>query len=128
MPLRYRDHSHGITNNSLRKAHNNLHKLGTVTEIRGYRFTSTGKAGYPIQHEAVLLKGPHGSMRFEGFLWGYTGEGPRGLVQLLKACGFTQSAALTIAYYTERKNEDGVDFVIKLPVPVDVNPNVINVY
>src|SRR3982750_1190228 len=95
--LRYRDHSGGVTHKSLKAANRNLYKLGTVTEIRGYRFTSTrcpaGSNAYTTQHEAVLIKGPKGSMRYDGVLWSYGGTGPNGLVQLLKACGLSERTA-----------------------------------
>jgi hypothetical protein len=119
--LRYRDHSGGVTYKSLKAANRNLYKLDTVTEIRGYRYTSASNNTYTTQHEAVLVKGPKGSMRFEGMLWSYSGEGPRGLVKLLEACGLNRYAAQAIAFNTPRKSEDGVDFTVKFPVPVPVN-------
>lgn len=123
--LRYRDHSGGVTQKSLKAANRNLYKLDTITEIRGYRFTSTrrpaGSNNYTTQHEAVLIKGPRGSMRFEGVLWSYKGTGPNGLVHLLEACGLNRYAAQAIAFNTPRKSEDGVDFTVKFPVPVPVN-------
>lgn len=129
--LRYRDHACGVTSHSLRAAKRNLAKLGEVSEIRGYRYTSTRSAGFTVpytaQHECILVKGPKGTQRYEGLLYSYFGEGPRGLVQILKACGFNQQAAEAIAFYTPRGTKNGTDFVIKFPIPVPVDPNKITV-
>jgi hypothetical protein len=125
--VRYRDRSGGVTNKSLRAAKRNLAKLGEVTEIQGYRFTSTRKpkgfGAYTTQHECLRLSGPRGTHRYEGVLWGYYGEGPRGLVQILEACGLNVQAAEDIAFNTPRGNKNGTDFIIKFPVPVRVQPN-----
>ena len=121
MTLRYRDKSGGITNRSLKAAKNNLQKIGRISNIKGYRFRST-RNNINTTHEAVLVTGEKGTARFEGFLWGYAGEGPRGLVQLLKACGFTNGAAYTIAFCCERKEDVGVDWEINFPVSIYTNP------
>jgi hypothetical protein len=124
--LRYRESSAGVTEKSKKAAALNLDKIGDVKEIRGYRFTSTRKIGngsYNSEHECVLVKGTNGTARFQGFLWGYCGEGPRGLVQLLECCGLTQSAAEAVAYKTPRRMRDGIDWSIRFPVGVPINTN-----
>ena len=73
---RYRD-GRGCTRDSLaRRKH--LPKIGQVVEIQGKRWN--GKYRHT---EGVLVKGTNGSCRFGGYCWGYSGEGPRGLVELL---------------------------------------------
>ena len=78
---RYRDNACGITSRSLTAARRNLHKVGDVKEIRGYRFTSTRYAGFtnPLttDHESVMIIGTAGTARFEGVLWGYYGRGQK---------------------------------------------------
>ena len=124
--LRYRESSAGVTDKSKKAAALNLDKIGDVKEIRGYRFTSTRKMGndtYTTDHECVLVRGTKGTARFQGFLWGYSGEGPRGLVQLLECCGLSHNAAWTVAYKTPRRMRDGIDWSIRYPVPVPIDTN-----
>lgn len=95
--LRYRstrDHTEASV-----KALKHLPKVGKVRYVKGYRFM--GK--YGTDHEAVLVRGEHGSLRFSGFLWGYGGAGPNGLVQLLKAIGLPVAAAQLLAYRLPRR-------------------------
>lgn len=77
---RYRDNS-GSTSRSLVAAKRHLSKVGKIHTIRGYVYY--GK--YSTNHVAVLVKGENGSARFSGFSWGYSGEGVRGLRQLLNS-------------------------------------------
>jgi hypothetical protein len=111
--LRYRDHACGLTRISL-KALKNLSKLGKLTKIKGYRFRSRRTAGYtyPIitTHEAVLIYGKNGQARYEGVLWGYSGQGPRGLVELLLVCGINKSLAENTAFHSERRDTIGIDW------------------
>lgn len=52
--------------------------MGKIKYIKGYRY----RGRYGASHEAVLVVGEKGSIRFGGLLWGYSGEGPRGLHEL----------------------------------------------
>lgn len=126
--IRYRDNSLGSSKISLERAKKHLGRLGSVTEIRGYRYTTIRSAKDPSmpfqgQYEAMMVVGPKGSMRFSGVSWGYSGYGPRAAIQILMACGLTEAAAMAVAFGTERKSDDGVDFTIKFstPVPIDVD-------
>jgi hypothetical protein len=128
--LRYRESSAGVTEKSKKAAKKNLAKIGGVREIRGYRFTATRKIGdstYTTQHECVLVRGNNGTARFQGFLWGYGGEGPRGLVDLLQACGLNYWAAREIAYHTPRRDKDGIDWSVRFPVGIPVDTSRITV-
>lgn len=117
--LRYRERSSGVTRRSLRAAANNLYKVGMIKEIKGYRYSHAG-----IQYEKVMVKGTRGTARFGGLCWGYCGEGSRGLSYLLQASGFRPAYADHIAFNSERKLTDGVDWkiVFPIPMPVDANP------
>jgi hypothetical protein len=56
-------------------------------------------------------------LRFEGFCWGYSGEGPRGLEKLLLACGFSYINAKWAAYDTKRKIADGIQWELNHFIP-----------
>src|ERR1044072_5105023 len=82
--IRYRDKSGGVTRKSLQAVKNNLNKVGYHYSIIGYRYNGT---------EYVMVKGEKGTARFAGFCWGYSGEGVRGLAQLLMACNIPRETA-----------------------------------
>jgi len=81
-------------------------KLGKIKLIRGYRY----RGRYRVLHESVLVVGENGTARFGGFLWGYSGEGPRGLIQLLIKLNVSVLESEKIAFETKRKNEVGEDW------------------
>ncbi len=93
-----------------RKRFDRVAKLGKLSSVRGYRY----RGRYNTTHEAVLIKGENGSIRFGGLLWGYGGEGPRGLVELLGKIGVSESNAQQIAFTTARRDEVGTDWEIKV--------------
>lgn len=94
---RYRD-NHGVTYKSLQRAERAIPKLGTLVSVRGYRY----RGRYQAIHEGVLVKGEKGTARFNGFCWGYGGEGPSGLVTLLTSLGIDRTKAESIAFTTKR--------------------------
>src|SRR4051812_29520777 len=61
-------------------------KLGTVTSVRAYRI-STIRDGLFTWREQLLVKGVHGSARFNGVCWGYGGDGPRAVHRILTLSG-----------------------------------------
>lgn len=75
---RYRG-NRGVTRKSLTEMVKHLHKIGTPLLVRGYWYN--GRYG---KNAAVMVRGTLGTARFGGFSWGYGGEGPRGLEQLLQ--------------------------------------------
>jgi hypothetical protein len=81
---RYRA-NHGSTRASL-NALKHLPKIGKPIYVKGYTY----KGRYNTNHTAVLVVGNNGSIRFDGFAWGYNGEGPRGLNQLLTKLGLSK--------------------------------------
>lgn len=75
----------GITQKSI-KAMKHLHKVGEVQSIKGYLYRGHNQN----QHIGVLVKGDKGTIRFGGFAWGYSGEGPRGLRHLFDVIGVSK--------------------------------------
>lgn len=74
---RYRD-PQGSTRFSLDAMSKHLAKVGKLIDIKGYVSDAKG-----YKRVFVMVRGEYGSARFMGFSWGYSGEGPRGLKQLL---------------------------------------------
>lgn len=62
-----------------RERFHKIEKLGNIKFVKGYRYFGR----YHTSHEAVLVVGENGSARFGGLLWGYNGQGPNGLKDLL---------------------------------------------
>ncbi len=94
--IRYR--TGGIsTSNCEKRVDKHLARIGKIQYIKGYRYQ--GKYG---STEAVMVKGENGTLRFQGFLWSYHGQGPRGLIYLLQKCGVDQDFAERIAFDTPR--------------------------
>ena len=119
---RYRDNSCGVTRISLERMRKHLRKIGRPQVVRAYRFRS--KRQYrlaqlqqytEVTREAVLVKGTRGTARFEGFCWGYGGEGPRGLRNLLLMLGVPVGVAMQIAFEKQRKDECGTDWEYQVP-------------
>lgn len=100
MRMRY-DHSTAKCRDRFPK----IEKLGKLRYIKGYRYFGR----YQTNHEAVLVRGENGSVRFGGLLWGYSGEGPRGLLELLLKLGLEKDKAEVIAFHTKRENQWKID-------------------
>jgi hypothetical protein len=83
-----------------------LAKLGKIQYVRGYRYFGR----YDTSHEAVLIRGENGTARFDGLLWGYGGQGPRGTHGLLLKMGVPADTAWKLAFETPRQNEIGEDW------------------
>jgi len=83
-----------------------IKRIGKIKYVKGYRYFGR----YQTSHEAVLVVGEKGSIRFGGLLWGYGGEGPRGLHELLLLLGVPRASADNIAFKTERKSVLGEDW------------------
>lgn len=87
-----------------------IERLGRLKYIKGYRYFGR----YQTSHEAVLVVGEFGSIRFGGLLWGYLGEGPRGLRELLVKVGVEPHIASNIAFRAPRLQALGEDWRITL--------------
>lgn len=120
MKIRYRCEA-GSSSRAKARFHH-VSRLGTIHLVRAYRFTSTrsyrDESGerhtYTASHERVMVKGENGTARFDGVCWSYGGEGPRALVELLIQCGVARGYAEFVAFRSQRKQHDGVDW--ELPV------------
>ena len=77
-----------------------ISRIGLLKSITGYRYFGR----YHTFHEAVMIRGDKGSIRFGGLLWGYSGQGPRGLKNLLTNLFGNHPWIDDIVYNTKRKN------------------------
>src|SRR5262252_4647854 len=84
-------------------------RLGNILSIEGRRYRSNG-----ITHERVFVTGTHGTARFDGLCWGYSGEGPRGVRDLLLFLGLNRILAEQVAFKAPRGAECGTDWRINL--------------
>lgn len=91
---RYRDNA-GSTHQSLNRT-KHVVKLGKLKYVRGYVYLGR----YGAHHAGVLVRGENGTARFGGFSWGYSGEGPRGLVQFLLSLGYKLDEVQKVVYMT----------------------------
>ena len=105
-PVRYRYRNDRSTAHNRRAFDKILARIGRVKYVKGYRYFGR----YNTTHEAVLVVGEKGKARFGGLLWGYSGEGPRGLHELLTKLGVSASKASEIAFQTPRLNQIGEDW------------------
>ena len=102
------------TNQAIAKF-DHIARLGQIKMIVAKRFRAARpKLGItsPITHECIMVYGEHGTARFEGLCWGYSGEGPRGTHALLKKCGVPEPLGTEAAFKTPRMDNEGVDWII----------------
>jgi hypothetical protein len=74
----------GNTRRSL-KVLKHVKKVGKPLYVKGYFY----RAPDGSIHNAVMLVGDKGTVRFSGFSWGYSGEGSRGLNELFRVLGLS---------------------------------------
>ncbi len=106
-----------------RQRFHNVNRLGRITKIIGKRYRATrGKVGekWTNTFERVVVYGVNGTARFDGCCWGYGGEGPRALVELLILCGVDKDSAEKVAFESTRKDECGIDWTITLETKAQV--------
>lgn len=108
--IRYRDRACGLTRHSVARCKKHIERLGKLSYVKGYRYWGR----YHAVHESVLIRGEHGTIRLDGLCWGYRGEGPHGLRDVLTVLGVDNETASKTAFQTERKNEIGEDWRIPL--------------
>lgn len=87
-------------------------KLGKIYKVVGRRYLATR----PVIHdrECVMVYGDKGVAKLYGCCWGYSGEGPRAVYELLLACGVPNQVAKMTAFESERNNTSTVD-LFKMP-------------
>lgn len=110
MKYRYQTRTNGVTAKSLDKLHH-LGKLGTIKEVRGYRYET--KPGW-TSCDMVMVTGEKGTARFGGFSWGFSGTGPRGLVDLLTTIGLSEHLARHIAFCGYCTSKVQTDWILTL--------------
>lgn len=106
-PYRYRQQ--GTTGDALRTMDSVLARIGTPLSVQGYRYFGR----WNKFHDGVLLRGTEGTARFSALSWGYGGEGPRGLVELLVRLGLHRERAENVAFQSRRYDDPGVDWFVR---------------
>jgi len=110
MPRRpYRYRQQGTTGDALRAMPSVLSRIGTPLSVQGYRYFGR----WNRFHDAVLLRGTDGTARFSALSWGYGGEGPRGLVELLVRLGIHRERAENVAFQSRRYDDPGLDWFVR---------------
>lgn len=95
--IRYREFTY-TTARSIKRFNKHIGRLGKVAYIRGYRYRNL----LGIIREAVLIRGENGTIRLSGMCWGYTGEGPHGLRDVLTSLGVPTVQAEQVAFHSPR--------------------------
>jgi hypothetical protein len=88
---RYRQPEAAVTRKSLIKFKKHRHKIGEVVRLKGYCYIANCH-----KRVVVLIVGTTGTMRLDGFAWGYGGEGPRGLRVVLEELKVPEDAIANI--------------------------------
>lgn len=70
----------GWTKHSLNYLKKHFQRIGQVERVLGYYVTNEHGIACP----RVSIKGSNGSLVLKGVCWGYQGEGPRGLMEVVK--------------------------------------------
>lgn len=87
-----------------------LSKIGPVKSVQGYRYFGH----FQMQHEAILLRGEHGTLRISNLLWGFNGEHSRPTVELLVKLGIHRERAEHIVFNSGRDYPHlGVDWFLR---------------
>jgi hypothetical protein len=95
---RYKAPHDGCTRHSV-KGLKYINKLGKLVSIEAYTVGAVidknhkERSSWIDSKLRIIVRGEHGSCTFGGFSWGYGGEGPHGLIELLKTCGMTPQMA-----------------------------------
>lgn len=100
--MRYRSNA-GSTVRAMDRATKHLPRIGNVLEVRATRVN---------HNEYIFIKGERGSVRLTGFCWGYHGEGPRGLVSILRSLHVPQATA-ELVFSSPRNDSPGVDWRLR---------------
>lgn len=102
---RYRRND-GVTTDATEKLFKHVHKAGELIEVRGYQHRNR----YGVLSHAIMFKGRLGSLRFNGFCYGYGGTGPRGLRDALVRLGVPQLTANAVSFNIHQRNTVGIDW------------------
>mgnify|MGYP007100937703 FL=1 len=114
-------HEHGCSNKALKYAPKHIRRVGQIRTIEGYRWASRrsyvcegdGERHYwRNTHERLRIRGENGQVLLDGVCWGYHGQGPRALVDMLVVAGLTKQLAEYVAFNSPRNDSAGVDWKI----------------
>jgi len=111
-PYHYRSKA-GSTQRARERFHN-VPSVGKLLSVKGYRFVSNAE-GVRTDRERVQVRGELGTATYDGLCWGYGGEGPRGLVDLLELqCRIPRRKAEMVAFAACRGDKSGTDWEVDL--------------
>lgn len=109
-------YEHGSSSRVAKYAPRHIRRLGKITRIIGYRFFSkrtTNGIVWSNTHERVKFIGENGYCIFDGVCWGYSGQGPRTLRDLLMVAGIQDEIILSSICFNSRRNDKvGIDWEI----------------
>ena len=94
----YRYRNDRSTRSNINAMDRTLNNLGSILYVSG----RVHRNKYGVICESVIVRGQNGYARFGGMLWGYMGEGPRGLATLLEKLGMNRQESLDFAFNTVR--------------------------
>jgi hypothetical protein len=108
---------------STKQARQHFHKcsrIGNILKVTAERYvghynSSDKSHRYPITQEVIRVTGTHGTVRLFGLCWGYGGEGPHALRDLLMFLGLKAGHAGLVAFQMPRRghSELGVDWTLE---------------
>jgi hypothetical protein len=90
-----------------------LSNLGEVSKISGIRWRSVRKNVSNTQ-ERVRIYGENGKCTLDGVCWGYHGQGPRLLEEILIACKVPLILSQIIAFESQRFDQPGTDWELEM--------------
>lgn len=103
MKIRYR-YNGGTTRRAIKYSLKHIPRLGDIKEVRATR------VGW---REYITFIGSLGSVRILGFSWGYSGEGPRGLCEVLTKIGVFCKIAEYVSKGCARAHCPGTDWKLR---------------
>ena len=101
----YRYRYAGSTERCIGKVVEHLYKIGQVESVKGYRYYHNN-----VEQEYLMIKGKKGHLRLSGFCWGYSGEGPQGVIRVLMMLGVPKLLAEHVAFNSNRNISRGEDW------------------
>ena len=104
---RYR-RNYGVTIDATEKLFKHVSKIGELFEVRGYHH----RGRYIVSEHAIMFKGTLGSIRVNGFCYGYFGEGTHGLRDALIRLGIDKATADHVSFYIPQ-SQLGIDWQLK---------------
>lgn len=108
----YRYRYEGPSRNVVSRFVKHADRIGKVVKVVAKRFVSTRsymwegeRRSYTTDHEVLMVYGETGTARLSGCCWGYGGEGPHAVRDLLVAVGLPNADADRFAFESVRGTE-----------------------